>query len=436
MFDQRTRRPVHATGRLSEPSSNAEPVWRAFAREHADLLHLSDPQNELVEERGPTRYQGAAVHRLRQVVQGVPVWRRSLKIEVEADGVVRTLSGWTDDDLGPLPVMTPSISAGQAVERSLGLLQQRYPKARLFATTEPTLMLVPADKGHAARLVWRVGLLSALEGGAQPSCAGADDSSAAGARALLLTLDAHDATLVGIADTTRSCTDGAAGTVVTPSETVRVGIAGGTPQTRSVETCYSSWFDEYYLEDHRKNAELFCYDGSSYDDPGDAAAWYSTCVEPGCYTASQASNSWASGNPAVHAADFRNAKKVLSMYETLFGRDGADGSGENLIILSNVNYNNATAMGMFRCIAFGKPDYPNGKPSYGVLDVAAHELTHIVSWHEWVGVFDYGFEGTVHGVEGALDEHISDVLGAIALYNAADEPWLAESRRAHGGERY
>lgn len=437
MFDQRTHRPIHVTGRLSEPSRGTpEPAWRAFAREHAALLHLSDPPAQLVEERAPTRYQGADVYRLRQVVQGVPVWRRSLKVEVDPDGIVRTLSGLTDSDVGALPEMTPSIAAAQAVERSLALLQQRYPSARLLATTEPSLMLVPADPAHAARLVWRVGLLSAPDGGAQPSCAGPIDSAAVGARALLLTLDAHDGALVGIADTTRSCTDGAAGTVITPSEIVRVGIAGGTPQSRSIETCYSSWFDEYYLEDHRKNAELFCYDGSSYDDPGNAAAWYSTCVEPSCYTASQASNSWTSGAPAVHAADFRNAKKVLSMFETLFGRDGADGSGENLIILSNVNYNNATAMGMFRCIAFGKPDYANGKPSYGVLDVAAHEFTHIVSWHEWVGVFDYGFEGTVHGVEGALDEHISDVFGAIALYNAADEPWLADSRWAHGGERY
>jgi len=93
-------------------------------------------------------------------------------------------------------------------------------------------------------------------------------------------------------------------------------------------------------------------------------------------------------------------------------------------------------MGMFRAISFGKPDYTAGKPSYGVLDVAAHEFGHILSWHEWVGLFDYGFEGSVNGVEGALDEHISDVFGAIALYHASDEPWLADARWAHAAERY
>ena len=87
VVDRQLGRPIHATGRLSLPSASAAASWRKFVHAHAEMLRLSNPDSELVEKRAATKYLGSTVHRLRQVVHGIPVWRRSLKIEVDADGV-------------------------------------------------------------------------------------------------------------------------------------------------------------------------------------------------------------------------------------------------------------------------------------------------------------------------------------------------------------
>jgi hypothetical protein len=228
--------------------------------------------------------------------------------------------------------------------------------------------------------------------------------------------------------------DGVEGTVVMSSETVRANITGDTPITYPVFTSYSDMFGQYYLADHRSFSELHVYDATGYNDPGAAGAFFSTCVEPMCYAVSQSSNAWLTGDAAYHASDFRNAKKVLDFFYNYYGRNGADNNGENLIILSGVNYNDATAMGIFRCIALGKPDYAMGKPSFGTIGIMAHEFTHIMSWHEWVGVWDYGIEGSMRGVKGTVDEHLANLFGVIASYYVADEPWVSNIRWAYEAE--
>jgi Zn-dependent metalloprotease len=425
VFDRHERRLVHATGRLSDPSVEPdEAILRSFTRRHAGMLQLADPRSSLSIERAPTRYHGSRVYRLRQTVQGVPVMRRAIKVEIAKDGSVRTLSGVTSDELGVLPGMVPTTGAAQAEALARGVLEARGAIA-IEQVQRAQLMLMPGERNRAARLIWRVGAVAQQRGaeGIEP-------------RGLLVSLDAHDGAVLGVADTTRSCTDGSAGTVVTSSETVRAQVSGTAAQARPFTTCYSSMFSEYYLEDHGHSAELFCYDATSYDNPSTASTWFTACSEPACYTVSTGSNAWLTGDTSYMASDYRNGQKVLQMFRDVFEREGPDGSGENLIIESGMNYNNATSIGMARSIALGKPDYANGKPSYGVIDVMAHELTHTMSWHEWVGLFDYGIEGSVKGIEGAMDEHISDMFGAIALYHLADEKWIGDSRWAHAQERY
>jgi len=222
----------------------------------------------------------------------------------------------------------------------------------------------------------------------------------------------------------------AQGTVVTSSETVRASLTGDAPILRSIVTRYSSFPGEYFLDNLAGPAALRAYDATSYSDPGAAAAWFSTCVEPTCYTVSQATNAWLSGNVAYHASDFRNAQKVLDLFATLYGRNGADGNGEDLKVLSGLDYSGAMSMGVFRSIAIGRPDYARGKPSQGTIGVMGHKFAHLVSFHEWVQSisFDYGVEGAMHGVAGTVDEHLADLFGVIASYLAADEPWVANAR--------
>ena len=182
------------------------------------------------------------------------------------------------------------------------------------------------------------------------------------------------------------------------------------------------------------DVQLRLYDATSYSEPGAAGAWYSQCSEPACYTVSQSGNAWLVGNIAYQASDFRNAQKVLDLFSSNFGRNGADGNGEDLIILSGLNTTDATAMGIFRSIALGRPNYSQGKPSYGTIGVMGHEFTHLVSWHEWIGIFDYGFEGLIHGVMGTVDEHLANLFGVITSYLAADEPWVSNVRWAYEAE--
>ena len=226
----------------------------------------------------------------------------------------------------------------------------------------------------------------------------------------------------------------AQGMVVTSSETVRSAIMNETPVTRPIITRYSGFFGLYYLDNLIPDAQLRLYDGTYYSDPGAAGAWYSVCAEPTCYTVSQSTNEWLTGENAYHASDFRNAQKVLDLFASLYGRNGADGNGEDLIILSGLNYNNATAMGIYRSIALGRPDYANGRTSWGTIGIMGHEFAHLVSWHEWVGIFDYGFEGAMRGIMGTVDEHLANLFGVIASYSSADETWVSKVRWAFEAE--
>jgi Zn-dependent metalloprotease len=418
LVDGHTGRVVHAVGQLSAPLDLPDPeILAAFIADNAEMLHASRPGLSFVPQRAPTRFERWRTYRLRQSQDGVPVLKRSLVLELDDQGRVTTMSGVPDDDLGLLPPLTPTLSDPEAVQAMEAWLALR-PGLSVLDRAPPVLVLHPGVHGGAAHLAWRQGVMTHLEGAPAP-------------RAHLLSLDAHAGEVLGFTDVTRECTDGARGTVVTSSEAIRISLAGGSPVTRTVETCYSSWFDEYFLEDHRLDSTLYTYDGTTYTDPGGAGTWYSTCLEPACYTVSQGSNAWTS----FHASDFRNARRVLDFFRVYYGRNGADDSGENLIIVSGVNYDNATAMGIFRAIAFGKPDPARGMPSYGILDVAGHEFTHIVQWHEWVGIFDYGFEGSIHGVEGAVDEHFADIFGILATYYYGDEQWVRDTRWAHAVER-
>lgn len=225
------------------------------------------------------------------------------------------------------------------------------------------------------------------------------------------------------------------GSVVTSSETVRVGLVGGPPTTRPISTSYSGWLDEYSLKSTAP-LSVTLYDATSYPDVASAATWFSACVEPACYPVSQASNAWLAGNLAYHASDFRSAQRVSGLFQSLYGRDGADGTGERLIILSGLNMVDAAAWAMFRCIAVGRPDYAQGRPSFGTIGIMGHEYAHLMSWHEWTSeAGDDGTEGSLRGVAGAVDESMADLFGVIAASQLADEPWIASTCWAFEAER-
>jgi len=235
-----------------------------------------------------------------------------------------------------------------------------------------------------------------------------------------------------------ACTDGATGAIVTSSELIRVSLAGGTPTARVVETCFTGGglgLEGYFLEYHQ-GAPVYAYDASAYTDPTTAAAWFSVCTEPACYSVRQDTNTWADDPAASMASDFRNVRKVLELLQSRWGLDGVDGAGRVVRIGSGIDDDAATAHAMFGTVAFGRSRADLGRPSWGTIDAAAHVIGHLVNWHGWVGIFDYGNEGAIHGVEGTVDEHLATLLGVWAADALADEAWIRAVRWAPGAERW
>ncbi len=120
-----------------------------------------------------------------------------------------------------------------------------------------------------------------------------------------------------------------------------------------------------------------------------------------------------STDPAVEAA-FARAGIVWSFYKNVFGRDSLDNRGARLdsTVHYGQNFANAVWNGTEMVYGDGDDTMRNFTTS---LDVIAHEMTHGVTGSA---------SGLVYNAQsGALNEHISDVFGVLALqYDAAQNP--------------
>jgi Zn-dependent metalloprotease len=105
---------------------------------------------------------------------------------------------------------------------------------------------------------------------------------------------------------------------------------------------------------------------------------------------------------------FENTKKTFSFYESVYGRDSVDARGMELIssVHYGVDFDNAFWNGAQMVYGDGSGRlFQVGKLTQA-LDVIAHELTH--------GVTEFTAELEYSKQSGALNEHFSDVFGALA----------------------
>jgi Zn-dependent metalloprotease len=120
-----------------------------------------------------------------------------------------------------------------------------------------------------------------------------------------------------------------------------------------------------------------------------------------------------SADAAVEAA-FARAGIVWSFYKTVFGRDSLDNRGARLdsTVHYGQSFGNAVWNGTEMVYGDGDENLHNFTTS---LDVIAHEMTHGVTGSA---------SGLVYNAQsGALNEHISDVFGVLALqFDAAQNP--------------
>jgi len=120
-----------------------------------------------------------------------------------------------------------------------------------------------------------------------------------------------------------------------------------------------------------------------------------------------------STDPDVEAA-FARAGIVWRFYKNVFGRDSLDNRGARLdsTVHYGDNFGNAVWNGTEMVYGDGDENLHNFTTS---LDVIAHEMTHGVTGSA---------SGLVYNAQsGALNEHISDVFGVLALqFDAAQNP--------------
>ncbi|CCU57575.1 neutral protease NprB [Bacillus subtilis] len=101
-----------------------------------------------------------------------------------------------------------------------------------------------------------------------------------------------------------------------------------------------------------------------------------------------------------------NAQAVYDYYSKTFGRDSFDQNGARITSTVHVGkqWNNAAWNGVQ--MVYGDGDGSKFKPLSGSLDIVAHEITHAVT--------QYSAGLLYQGEPGALNESISDIMGAMA----------------------
>ncbi|MEI6498149.1 MAG: M4 family metallopeptidase, partial [Actinomycetota bacterium] len=130
---------------------------RSLVNQVGPAFGVSDPQNELVEDRRTRTLAGTAV-RFRQQYLGVPVLGGELAVAVRADGAVSSVSG---EAVPALEVDTaPTVAAGVAADVAVREVAGKHGDTAGLTAASPTLWIYDPQVMGApgmpiARLVWR-----------------------------------------------------------------------------------------------------------------------------------------------------------------------------------------------------------------------------------------------------------------------------------------
>lgn len=109
--------------------------------------------------------------------------------------------------------------------------------------------------------------------------------------------------------------------------------------------------------------------------------------------------------------------KVRDFYKNVFGRDSIDDQGMKMISTVNYGENFQNAFWNGKQMTYGHPSEKSPFKTFVLLDVTGHEITHGVTQNT---------SGTLYwGQAGALNEHLSDVMGELvqqySLKQTADQ---------------
>lgn len=311
--------------------------------------------------------------KVRQLVDGVPVWQGEAIVHLTQDG---KFAGVTDSLVPYIEVDTqPDYTSEEAIELAVATVEGGW--ADLSDDPRADLWVIRHD--GADHLAWRVQLHA-------------------------VSLDAHDAMPVVFIDAHT-------GDVVWSYDNFQSATCSGTTNfygTVSVD-CYTDGAN-YYLED---TTDLI----GTY-------SWNNTTS--GLYYVSSTSTTFPSSSAVYTNAIEAHyvADQVNAYYDTAHGRNGIDGAGGPAAITSH-GYNFLTSTTSYSSgyvnaywdpsnewMVYGDGDGTNAD-SLTTLDVGGHEQTH--------GVTQYEANLTYSGESGHLNESFSDVFGAMVERSVTGE---------------
>lgn len=303
--------------------------------------------------------------RVRQTVDGVPVWGGEAIVHLGQDG---GLFAVTDDFVRDVRVETePYYTADEAID----LAAEVYAGGWDAQTDDPEADLWAIRHDGVDHLAWRVQLNEML--------GTADDALP------VVFVDAHTGDAVWAYDNLQSAT-----------------CSGSTNFYGTVSFDCHTDGTTWYTED---TSELF------------ATYTYANTTSSLYYVSSTSSTFPAADAVDVNATEaYWGLQQSYTYYLTTFGRSGIDGANGPGTISSHGysfvnartsysrNYVNASWSPTGKYFTFGDGDGVNAG-AMTALDIAAHEYTH--------GVTQYEANLTYSGESGHLNESVSDVFGAM-----------------------
>lgn len=325
----------------------------AAALQGVDAMDMSDLHVDLL---------GATHVKVRQLLDGVPVWGGEAIAHVDAEG---RFAGLTDDFVPQVHVdTTPEWAADEAIDLAVQSL------GAPALTADPSADLWVLRHDDQDHLVWRVQL--------EKVDLTADDAMP------VVFIDAHD------------------GSVVWGYNNFQTATCTGTTNFYGTATfdCYES-AGTYYTE-----------------DPVDLLASYS--YNSGTRTKSyvtSTSTTFGTTQATINAVEaLLVSQAVVDYYDVSHGRNGIDGAGGPgattshgyNFITSNTSYSrsyvNAFWSSSAHTMTYGDGDGVNSL-SLTTLDIGGHEFAH--------GVTQYTANLTYSGESGGLNESMSDVFGSM-----------------------
>ncbi len=309
--------------------------------------------------------------RVRQTVDGIPVWEGEAIVHLDAEGRLTTI---TDDLKETVAVNTKAnISEKQALRYAMNAYSG---KARMTDSPQIEMYIYRgADRDH---LVYRV---------ETPRLDGSADTSAP-----VVFVDAHT------------------GEVVDGYDNLQTGT-GSSLYSGTVNISTSLSGANYYMEDTTRRQGTFNMPTTGNTSPG-------TGGTQSRYT--DADDNWTATNARAGVDAHYGAAKTFDYYQTVHGRNGIDGNygpGTTTAIANGVSivasrvhfgsgYNNA--FWYQNMMSYGDGDGTTFSPLTST-DVCGHEMTH--------GVTERTANLTYSKESGALNESWSDIMGAmVELY--------------------